>query len=81
MRVAASSGHRSGAARLWYDDAAAKSRFNATISGAASDYFLVNGFTLGSSAGRGSKMTIDVLVDRAVGGNPFKPFGTWTKSF
>ena len=25
--------------------------------------------------------TIDVFVDRAVGGNPFKPFGRWTTVF
>ncbi|MEK6407428.1 MAG: FG-GAP-like repeat-containing protein [Acidobacteriota bacterium] len=81
VRIAASSGHRSGTARLWYDDAAATSRFNATISGMPGDYFLANAFSLGTSAGRGPKKTIDVFVDRAVGGNPFKPFGTWTKSF
>lgn len=81
VRIAASSGHRSGTARLWYDDAAATSRFNATISGMPSDYFLANAFSLGTSAGPGPKKTIDVFVDRAAGGNPFKPFGTWTKSF
>ncbi|MEK6287136.1 MAG: FG-GAP-like repeat-containing protein [Acidobacteriota bacterium] len=81
VRIAASSGHRSGTARLWYDDAAATSRFNATISGTPGDLFLANAFSLGTSAGRGPKKTIDVTVDRAAGGNPFKPFGTWTKSF
>ncbi len=81
VRVAAGSGHRSGTARLWYNDAAANSRFNATVSGAASDNFLLDGFLLGGAAGPGPKKTIDVTVDRAVGGNPFKPFGTWTKTF
>jgi len=75
------SGHRSGTARLWFDDAAATSRFNATIAGAASDYFLRDAFVLEPAAGPGPKKTIDVFVDRAVGGNPFKPFGTWNKIF
>jgi hypothetical protein len=75
------SGHRSGTARLWFNDAQANSRFDATIGGATSDYFLLNGFTLGAAAGPGPKKTIDVFVDRAVGGNPFKPFGTWSKTF
>jgi hypothetical protein len=74
------SGHRSGTARLWFNDAAANSRFGATIGGSTSDYFLRDGFTLGS-VGAGPKKTIDVFVDRAVGGNPFKPFGTWNKTF
>ena len=81
VRVAASSGHVSGTARLWFSDAAANSRFNATVNGASTDYFLLNGFLLGTSAGPGPKTTIDVLVNRNVGGNPFKPFGTWTKTF
>jgi hypothetical protein len=74
-------GHRSGTARLWFNDATANSRFSASIGGTASDYFLVNGFTLGTAAGPGPKKTIDVFVDRLVGGNPFKPFGTWSKTF
>ena len=28
-----------------------------------------------------TKKTIDVFVDRAVGGNPFKPFGAWSRTF
>jgi hypothetical protein len=75
------SGHRSGTARLWFNDAAANSRFGATIGSMTSDYFLLNGFTLGAAAGPGPKKTIDVFVDRLVGGNPFKPFGTWSKTF
>ncbi len=73
-------GHSRGTARLWFNDAAASSRFGATIGGTTNDYFLLNG-TLGTSAGGGPKKSIDVLVDKAVGGNPFKPFGTWTKTF
>lgn len=75
------SGHRSGTARLWFNDAAANSRFGATIGAATNDYFLLDGFALGTAAGAGAKKTIDVFVDRAAGGNPFKPFGTWSKTF
>ena len=75
------SGHRSGTARLWFNDAAANSRFSATIGGTTSDFFLLNGFTQGEEAGPGPKKTIDVFVDRLAGGNPFKPFGTWSKTF
>jgi hypothetical protein len=81
VRVAASSGHVSGRARLWFNDSAANSRFNATIAGVANDYFLRDGFILDTSAGPGPKKTIDVLVNRNVDGNPFKPFGTWIKTF
>ena len=80
VRVAASSGHVSGTARLWYNDAAANSRFNATVNGSPTDYFLRDLFLLGTTTGPG-KITSDVLVNRNVGGNPFKPFGTWTKTF
>ncbi len=80
VRVAANSGHRSGTARLWFNDAAANSRFGATINGVTNDQFLLDGFTLGTAAGVGPKIKIDVLVSR-VGGNPFKPFGTWSKTF
>lgn len=81
VRIAASSGHRSGTARLWFNDTAANSRFSATIGGATNTYFLRSSSVLGTMAGVGPKNTVDVLVDRAVGGNPFKPFGTWSISF
>jgi len=81
VRIAASSGHVSGTARLWFNDSAANSSFNATVAGTASDYFLWDGFLLNTTAGPGPKKTMDVLVNRNVGGNPFKPFGTWTKTF
>jgi hypothetical protein len=42
---------------------------------------LLDGFALGNSAGPGPKKTIDVAVNRNVGGNPFKPFATWSKFF
>jgi hypothetical protein len=74
-------GHRSGTARLWFNDAAADSQFRATIGGTTNNYFLLDGSMLGTAAGPGPKKTIDVFVDRAVGGNPFKPFGSWSKMF
>ena len=74
-------GHRSGTARLWFNDAVANSSFGATIGGVTGDYFLLNGFTLSSGAGLGPKKTVDVFVDRLVGGNPFKAFGTWSRTF
>jgi len=80
VRVAASSTHVSGTARLWYNDAGANSRFNATVNGSPTDYFLRDLFLLDTTTGPGKK-TSDVVVNRNVGGNPFKPFGTWTKTF
>jgi hypothetical protein len=82
VRIAANvAGHRSGTARLWFNDSAANSQFSTTIGGATTTNFLLNGFGLGSVAGSGPKKTIDVFVDRAVGGNPFKAFGTWSRTF
>ena len=82
VRIAATvAGHRSGTARLWFNDSAANSQFSTTIGGATTANFLLDGFGLGSVAGTGPKKTIDVFVDRAVGGNPFKPFGVWSKTF
>jgi predicted extracellular nuclease len=88
VRITAVGGHRSGTARLWYNGAAidtgptrdAGSRFGATIGGTPADYFLRSGFVLQTTAGS-SKLFIDVFADRLVGGNPFKPFGTWSKTF
>jgi len=74
-------GHRSGTARLWFNDFEANSRFKATIDGVTSDHFLLNAFALDTTAGSGPRRTIDVFVDRLVAGNPFKPFGTWSKTF
>jgi hypothetical protein len=81
VRVTAVGGHSSGTARLWYNDSAANSHFDATIGGVNSNFYLLNGFVLGTSPGTGPKLTIDVLVNRKIGGNPFKPFGTWIKTF
>jgi hypothetical protein len=80
VRVAASSGHVSGTARLWYNDVAANSRFSATVNGVSTTYFLRDLFVLATNSGPGKK-TSDVVVNRNVGGNPFKPFGTWNITF
>lgn len=53
----------------------------ATIGGVTNTYYLRSGFAFSNTAGPGPKTTIDVLVDRAVDGNPFKPFGTWSATF
>jgi hypothetical protein len=58
-------------------DAAANSRFSATIGGVSSNYFLLAGNGLSTAAGTGPKSKIDVCVNRNAAGNPFKPFGTW----
>ena len=87
VRIAATSGHTSGTARLWYNGAAvdsgpgrdAGSRFDATISGSTSDYFLRTGFALNTTAGS-SRTFVDKLVSNS-GGNPFVAFGTWSKTF
>ena len=81
VRVAASSGHSSGTARLWFNDTAGNSLFAATIGNVARSYFLRSAFALDSSAGPGPKATVDVSVNRTVGGNPFKPFGTWSVTY
>jgi len=87
VRIAATSGHNSGTARLWYNGAAidsgasrdAGSRFDATIAGSTSDYFLRTGFVLNTAAGS-SRTFVDKLVSNS-GGNPFVAFGTWSKTF
>ncbi len=78
VRISVTSGHRSGTARLWFNDAQANSSFDATIGSANNNYYLSGGGLLGVSAGPGPKQTLDVFVDKLVGGNPFKPFGTWS---
>jgi hypothetical protein len=87
-RIGATSGHTHGTARLWYNGAAidsgasrdAGSRFDATIAGSTSNYFLRSpGFTLNTTAGS-SRVSVDVTVSNS-GGNPFVAFGTWSKTF
>jgi hypothetical protein len=76
VRIGAT-GHRSGTARLWFNDFAANSRFDAQVNGSDTTFYLLDGLLLGPSPGPGPKKTSDVTADRAVDGNPFKPFGTW----
>lgn len=84
VRIAtAVSGHRSGTARLWFNDATANSRLTVTIDGAQVEFYLVGSSAAtyllqGSETGAGPRKTIDVFVDKAVGGNPVKPLGTWS---
>jgi alpha-tubulin suppressor-like RCC1 family protein len=80
VRVAAT-GHRSGTARLWFNDASANSRWQMMVNGVTRTLYMTTGFVLSPAVGTGPGATIDVFVDRAVGGNPFKPFGTWTMVF
>ncbi|HSB09842.1 MAG TPA: HYR domain-containing protein [Blastocatellia bacterium] len=87
VRIAATSGHNSGTARLWYNGAAvdsgngrdAGSRFGATIAGSSSNYFLRTAFALSTAAGS-SRTFVDKLVSKS-GGNPFVAFGTWSITF
>ena len=69
------SGHNSGTARLWFNDSAANSRFNATID-TNSDYFLSDNFVLATTAGAGPKKTVDIAAGAKC--SAFKSFGTWT---
>ncbi len=80
-------GHNSGQVRLWYngqavDDGAGRdagSRFDATIGGAMTDYFLRGGFALATEAG-GARLFNDKMVNSTVAcpGRPFTAFGTWS---
>jgi uncharacterized repeat protein (TIGR01451 family) len=79
----------SGVARLWYNgqpidtgkpaNRDAGSRFDATIGGTNSTYFLRDAFALATTAGS-SRQFIDVAVsDSAVcPARPYAPFGTWS---
>ena len=70
------SGKNSGRARLWFNDSAANSRFDATIGGNPRTYFLRDAFVLATSPGPGPKKTIDVAAGAKC--SPYKTFGTWT---
>ncbi len=72
------SGHNSGTARLWFNDAAANSRFDATVDDQGGDDYLLDGGVLGTSAGAGPKKTIDVSAGAKC--SAYKPFGTWTRT-
>jgi len=74
-------GHRSGTARLWYNDAAADSRFDVRIGTNDENLYLRNNFNLAGTPGTGPKQTADVFVDKLKDGNAWKPFGTWCVTF
>jgi hypothetical protein len=74
VRVSATSDRKSATARLWFNDAAVSSRVALTLWGETSDYFLRDGFTLSSVAGRGPKRSIDVEAYQGT----FATFRTWT---
>jgi len=74
-------GHRSGTARLWYNDAAADSRFDLRIGTNDGNLYLRNNFNLAGTPGTGPKQTADVFVDKLKDGNAWKPFGTWCVTF
>jgi hypothetical protein len=69
------SGKNSGGARLWFNDSAANSRFDATI-GSPATYFLRDAFALATTPGPGPKKTIDVAAGAKC--SPYKTFGTCT---
>ena len=48
-------GHASGTARLWFNDSQANSRFDATIDGTTSDFFLQDGFALAITRARAQR--------------------------
>lgn len=69
------SGHNSGVARLWYNDAQANSRFGTTIASNINDWYLVTGFGLSVNPGAGPKKTIDVQSGAKC--SAYKLFGSW----
>jgi hypothetical protein len=73
-------GHVSGTARLWFNDAQANSDFGATIGALTKNYYLLNRSTLSTSVGSGPRQTVDTSVNNkaACPARPFTPFGTWS---
>jgi hypothetical protein len=74
------SGHSRGTARLWFNDSVADSMLKALVNVNLTSFHLLTGSALGASPG-GARSTVDVLVDKAIAGNPFKPFGQWSVVF
>lgn len=80
-------GHSSGTARLWFNGQAvdsgptrdAGSRFDATLGGTDTDYFLRGGFVLSPTAGS-SKLSVDATVNSAspCPSRPFADLGIWS---
>ncbi len=49
------------------------------MDGSSLKYYLVAPFALKKNdPGSGPAQSVDVYVDKNIGGNPFKAFGTWT---
>jgi hypothetical protein len=69
------SGKNSGTARLWYNDNAANSRFDATIGNPATYYL---GSALVTAPGAGPKNTIDVAAGAKC--SSYKEFDTWSRT-
>jgi hypothetical protein len=71
-RVACTSSHASGTARLWYNDSGANSR----VQGSLNTKYLQSGFLLGDTLS-GPRLTRDVLA-KGKCSNTWVPFGTWS---
>jgi PKD repeat protein len=65
----------SGTFTLWFNDSAANSRFGATVGATNSNYYLLTGFSLGTSVGSGPQQSINVAAGAQC--SPFQSFGTW----
>ncbi len=86
-RTCFGAGHNSGTVRLWYNGPAidsgptrnAGSRFDATIDGETTNFFLRSGFMLSETTGT-PRMSLDVAVNStaACPGRPYMSFGTWS---
>jgi hypothetical protein len=80
-RIAASSPKSRATARLWYDDPSAQSRVQTYTNDLLQTFYFRRAFALAPTVGAGPRATADVLVDRNVGGNPYRPFGLWSIVF
>jgi hypothetical protein len=86
-RTCVGGGHNSGTVRLWYNGPAidsgstrnAGSRFDATIDGVSTDYFLRTGLALDETAGT-AQASVDAAVNSAqpCPARPYSAFGTWS---
>jgi hypothetical protein len=89
-RTCSGGGHNAGTVRLWYDGQPvdtgrgrdAGSRFDATIDGAARDFFLRSGFSLSEDAGT-SRVSVDAAVNSSAAcpDRSYLPFVTWSMTF
>ena len=63
----------------WYGNGSATSRVKTVTDTFSRTFYLTRDFVLSNTPGT-ERNFLDVLVKKA-GGNPFKPFGTWTRTF